>query len=249
MISSISATSSYMGQMNSMSMSQRLDNLFSKIDSNGSGSLDKTEFSAFAKKLSQDSGNSIDVDSAFSTYDANGDGSLSESELDSFMKANTPPPPPGGTGGPGDSQSMQQHLDDLFSKIDSDGSGSLSKSEFSTFASKLSSDSAKTINVDDVFSSYDTDGDGTLSESELDSYMKDNAPQPPGQMQNAISAYSAGSSDRISSLMDLLNNSKSGDSSSSNDTNSFAEYIAQLMQNISSGIGNTNLNSLIDVKA
>ena len=65
----ISSISSNMFQMNSATMQQRRDDMFSKIDSNGNGSLDKTEFSALAKKMSEMSGQSINADNAFSAYD------------------------------------------------------------------------------------------------------------------------------------------------------------------------------------
>lgn len=81
-------------RINSQSMQKRHDDLFSKIDSDSDSGIDKVEFSAFAKQLSADSGNSLSVDDVFSTYDTDGDGSLSSEEMKSFMKENAPPPPP-----------------------------------------------------------------------------------------------------------------------------------------------------------
>ncbi len=169
----------YLFQMNARPIQQRQDDLFSKIDSDSSSGIDKTEFSAFAKKLSQDSGNSIDVDDVFSTYDTDGDGHLSSDEMKSFMRDNPPPPPPNGmSGGP-------QGPDDLFAQLDGNSDSGIDKSEFSTFSEKLSEDTGNTINVDDVFSTYDTDGDGSLSTEELKSFMKDNAPPPSSAGPNA----------------------------------------------------------------
>ncbi len=95
-IDSINSLGNYMSllQMNAQSMQKRQDDLFSKIDSDSSGGIDKVEFSTFSKKLSEDSGNSFNVDDVYSQYDANGDGSLSSDELKAFMKDNAPPPPP-----------------------------------------------------------------------------------------------------------------------------------------------------------
>jgi Ca2+-binding EF-hand superfamily protein len=81
--------------MGVQSMQQFKEKMFSKIDSNGSGGIDKTEFSDLAKKMSEMSGSSPNVEDVFSRYDANGDSSLSIDEMDSFMKDNAPTPPVG----------------------------------------------------------------------------------------------------------------------------------------------------------
>ena len=49
-IDSVSSLGSYMSllMMNAQSMQKRQDDLFSKIDSDSSGGIDKVEFSAFA---------------------------------------------------------------------------------------------------------------------------------------------------------------------------------------------------------
>jgi Ca2+-binding EF-hand superfamily protein len=216
MVSSISSTNSYILQLLQQTAQQRQDDFFSKVDSSGDGKIDKTEFSALAKKLSENKGSSINVDDVFSMYDTNNDGTLSSDELNSYMKDNAPPPPDdrGAMMGQMSAQAMQQRLDDLFSKIDTSGDISIDKSEFSVFAKKISSDSGTTINVDDVFSKYDTDNNGALSKDELTSYMKDNAPPPPPtQTQNALSAYGANSgSDMIAELLDLLKKQTTGSS-------------------------------------
>ena len=94
MINSTSSINNYIKGMNIQAMQQRQDDFFNKIDSDSSGGLSKTEFSSFAQKLSEDSGNSVNIDDVYSAYDTNGDGSLSKDELDNFMKDNAPPPPP-----------------------------------------------------------------------------------------------------------------------------------------------------------
>lgn len=185
MISGISGTSScYIGTMNTQSMQQRRDHMFSKIDSSGDGGIDKTEFSAFAQKLSEKTGNTTDVDDVYSTYDTDGDGVLSKDELDKFVKDNAPPPPSEGQ-------------DDPLSKIDSSGDGGIDKTEFSDFAQKLSERTGNSIDVDDVYSNYDADGDGVLSKDEMKSFMKDNAPRPPADRYSDMSAYSGDSSSLI----------------------------------------------------
>ena len=252
----ISSISSNMFQMNSATMQQRRDDMFSKIDSNGNGSLDKTEFSALAKKMSEMSGQSINADNAFSTYDTNGDGSLSKSELDSFMKANAPQPPQdmsgmGGGLGQTSSNSMKQALDNLFSNIDSDTSGGIDKKEFTAFASNLSEMSGQSINANSAFSTYDTNGDGSLSKTELDSFMKANAPQPPAQMQNAMSAYGSNSStSQVSSLSDLLKSISADSSENSSDSkNSLSGYLSKLIDSLNSESNGTETYSLLNITA
>lgn len=95
MISSISSSLGYGSQMGVQSMQQFKEKMFSKIDSDGSGGIDKAEFSDLAKKMSEMSGSSPNVDDVYSKYDANGDSSLSMDEMDSFMKDNAPTPPAG----------------------------------------------------------------------------------------------------------------------------------------------------------
>ena len=84
-----------MGQTGTQGSQSMFDDLFSKIDSSGDGKIDKTEFTAMTKKMSEMSGSSINADEAFSKYDANKDGTLSKDELTSFMKDNAPAPPSG----------------------------------------------------------------------------------------------------------------------------------------------------------
>ena len=180
MISSISSSLNFGSQMGVQSMQQFKEKMFSKIDSDGNGGIDKAEFSDLAKKMSEMSGSSQSVEDIFSTYDTDGDDSLSMDELDSFMKDNAPQPPPmnGLMGG----QGMQNPLEDLFSKIDGDSDGSINKSEFEDFA-KISVKERVNPQMWMTFSTYDTDGDNSLSMDEMDSFMKDNAPTPPAGMQ------------------------------------------------------------------
>ncbi len=245
-IESINSLGNYMSllQMNAQSMQQRHDDLFSKLDSDSNSGIDKVEFSAFAKKLSEGSGNSLKVDDVFSQYDVNGDVSLSSDELQSFMKDNGPPPPP--PNGMGGSPGMNGQSDDLFAKLDSNSDGGIDKNEFSTFAEKLSKDTGNSINVDNVFSTYDTNNDGTLSSEEMKAFMKDNAPPPPGQMQNAVSAYGTDqSSDPISTLMDLLKNLSATDgSSASGNTNSISTYITKLIESLKNGGSSSLVNAI-----
>jgi Ca2+-binding EF-hand superfamily protein len=203
MISSISNASSYLSQMllQAMQQQQRQDDFFSKIDSNSDGSIDKTEFSALAKKLSTDTGTSLNTDSVFTTYDTNNDGVLSKDELDKFMKENAPPPPTDAMAS-AMSQAGTHAMDALFKNIDTNGDGEISTAELSAYTKNLSTDTSTSSDVKSIFAQYASNSDGTLSEADLEKFMKENAPPP---TQNALSAYAANStSDQTSELIKLL---------------------------------------------
>lgn len=154
MTSSISSMGSYMSQMNAHAMHQRRDDLFNKIDSDGSGGLDKAEFSDFAKKLSEQSGNSLNVEDIFSTYDADGDGALSKTEMDSFIKESAPTPPvdmQNAMSAYGMNIQAMQHREEMFNKMDSNGDGGIDQTEFEAIASKMSERTGNSINVEDIF--------------------------------------------------------------------------------------------------
>lgn len=248
MISSISSSFSFGNQMNVQSMQQFKERMFSRIDSDGSGGVDKTEFSDLAKKMSEMSGSSPNVEDVYSKYDANGDGALSADELDSFMKDNAPAPPP--MNGPMEGRGMQGRLEGLFSKIDTDTDGGISKSEFGVFAENIRERKGDSIDGDKVFSVYDTDGDGSLSADELNSFMKDNAPAPPAGMQNAMSTYGMNiGSDRLSSLLDLLSNQSSDGSSSTDTTSHIKDYISTLLETLGDKTGSGDTYFLVNLQA
>ncbi|MGB5159297.1 MAG: EF-hand domain-containing protein [Desulfobacterales bacterium] len=142
-ISSV-GNNSYVSLLNTQAMQQRNDDLFSKLDSNSDSGIDKTEFSDFAKKLSENTGSSLNVDDVFSTYDADSDGTLSSDELKTFMKDNPPPPPPqmqkamSAYGTDQSSDPMSTLLDLLTNLSASNGSASSGDTgSLSTYLSKL----------------------------------------------------------------------------------------------------------------
>ena len=55
--------------------------LFAKLDTNGDGSIDKTEFTAAAEKREEKKDKDIDIDKQFSKTDTNGDGLISKEEF------------------------------------------------------------------------------------------------------------------------------------------------------------------------
>lgn len=74
------------------------DEMFSKIDSDGNGSISEAELTTMQEKMSQMSGQTVDAVSLMSDYDTDGDGLLAREEMDSLMaklhESMGPPPGP-----------------------------------------------------------------------------------------------------------------------------------------------------------
>ncbi len=147
MISVISSTNSYSNmwqvqQSSSSSSSSSTENIFSKIDTDGDGSVSKEEFDAFQTEMQAQfkssvtssqydtTGTTSSTEDIFSKIDTDGDGSVSKEEFDTFrseMEAQKNGTVTGTTSA----------TDDLFSKIDADGDGSVSESELDDFQKQM----------------------------------------------------------------------------------------------------------------
>ena len=155
--------------------SQMQAKMFSKVDTDSSGGIDKTELQSLMEEVAKKSGvtNGSSTEELFSKMDANSDGSLSTDELDQGMKSIMPPP---STVDFAQSRSDSTQ-DDLFSKIDTDGNGAVSEDELQTLMAKMASkgdatsaSSASETSTDssEMFAKLDTDGDGSLSQTEFE---------------------------------------------------------------------------------
>lgn len=92
--------------MNAMMGGMRPDpqQMFNRMDKDGSSSIDRDELSAMAEKMAEKTGTEIDVDSLMEAYDGDGDGVLNEAETQAAMeslKDQMGPPPAGGPGAGG----------------------------------------------------------------------------------------------------------------------------------------------------
>ncbi len=249
MVSGISSSNSYASQMMIQAMQQRKNEMFAKVDTNGSGGVDKTELASLTDKISANTGNTLNVEDIFSAYNTDGDDTLSTEELNAFMKDNAPKPPEGmegmmGMGGMMGGASMRPSQDELFSKVDTDGDGGINSTELADLTKKIAEKTGNDINTDDVMSTYDNDGDGALSKDELGTFMKDNAPPPPSghQMQKAMSAYSsADKQDQVSSLIDYLEQSNSDNESGG--TNISSDYLEKIIEALKNSIVNSATSS------
>jgi Ca2+-binding EF-hand superfamily protein len=150
-----------------------LDELFSQIDTDGSGSISvdelKTAMQPRDGQTSAASDSSRNSDTSTSANSLSGMG-LNTQDFASMMGGGMPPPPPpGGMGGPGGMPSL--------SSLDSDDDGSISMAEFglsddSSTASTEATASSASQDIQDLFKAIDGDSDGSLSQTEVQDFEK-----------------------------------------------------------------------------
>ncbi len=71
-------------------MAQMRQEMFKKVDSDGSSTVSRAELLALTDKISEDSGESFDATELLSQYDNDSDGVLSEDEMNSLMESIKP---------------------------------------------------------------------------------------------------------------------------------------------------------------
>lgn len=87
MMNGISGAGGYTSQMQMQGMQKRQGQgeRFSKIDKDGNGGVDQVELQSMGDKISEITGQQIDVAEISETYDANNDGLLDQSEMQPMM--------------------------------------------------------------------------------------------------------------------------------------------------------------------
>lgn len=182
-ISGVSGMSNAWTQVNTQ-RSQTQARLFTRVDADSSGSVDKTELSSMLSDLSQMTGTKLDTDKLFKTMDSNSDGSLSSDELaagvESLMSAST------STVDFASQRSDLSSANNLFSKVDSNSDGSVDEAEMTAFTDKMKSETG--LDSPTTFATLDTNSDGKLSQAEFDAGKPDDAQGA----QNASAAQGAG---------------------------------------------------------
>ena len=212
MVSSVSGNS-----FSSASMVKMRQEMFSMIDQNSDGSLDKSELQSLSGK------GSSEIDNFINKLDTNGDSAISQQEFEAGLSklfqemksqaggmsaAPPPPPPPPSSGG----ESSQ----DRFNSLDTNGDGYLSVDELTA---------GGVPDADKIFSQIDTDGDNKISQSESDAFeqkMKDNDPN--GNFQTAgMDSLQSMQAAVLSRMIDMITGSASTDLSAnlSGGTNSY----------------------------
>jgi Ca2+-binding EF-hand superfamily protein len=156
----------------------RADRMFSKVDADGSGSVDKSELQGMLDKIAEKTGSSLgSADDLMSKMDSDGNGSLSKDELAAGMKSlmpapsstvdfaqqnngGMPPPPP-----PPLDKDTSDSLQKLFAAADTDGDKTISPSEADALKQKMDAviqslqDGSATSSSSSSSSSSSTSGD------------------------------------------------------------------------------------------
>ncbi len=102
---------------------------FSSVDEDGDGSLSESELTAFAEKMSEMTGGTVDAEELMTSLDADEDGAVSADEFKAGKPQGPPPPPPSGMGGISATDSSDETAS-MLSSLDTDGDGSVSEEEF-----------------------------------------------------------------------------------------------------------------------
>jgi Ca2+-binding EF-hand superfamily protein len=185
-ISSIGTSQNYIGQMATMrnrsasgaaeqaagKEKPTLAQLFTKLDSDGSGSLEATEVQRLTEKISEATGVSVDLAEFLTTYDADTNGSFSQEEAMTALEDNRPqgPPPMGKAGGP---------ESEMVGGADANGDGVISVEEAEGLVSIINQATGSALTAEDFLSTYDADTDGSFSTDEAVAAMEANRPQGP----------------------------------------------------------------------
>lgn len=230
-ISSVGGMSGMYGSYSTASRQAPKAPDFSEIDTDGSGTVDKAEFTAFGEAMAAKGApavSSAQQEEMFSNFDSDGDGLISEDEHNAFAAQG--PGGAGGAGGPGGAMQPPS-----FGDIDTDGSGGIDEDEFATFGATMEKNGAKALSDDEraeLFSKIDTDGNGLISEEELSAGAPQGKgqmppPPPPGGEQGAQGSTSDSTGIDLAALLEELQAEADEDESSTGST-----QLAQLLQNM-----------------
>lgn len=224
MINGINSGNSLMGQLNMTSAKPKPEEIFAKIDSNGDGSIDKTELQSFSEQISNRDGDTIEISKMFANIDTDSDGLISQEE---FLAAKPAEPRGMGPGQPPDPEAV-------FSQMDVNGDGSIDKNEMKAFMEKMPGHGGQTPDIDKMFSETDSDGDGKISKEEFVAAETKRHQQNHAQMQPTMSQFQTISDDTTSYLLKSLGD---GDSDSLSLNQSIIEqYSSLLTGNLSSTV-------------
>lgn len=267
---------SEVSQKTGMSLSGDTAQTFSKMDSNGDGSLSSDELGQgmqalmqppstvdFAQSRQTSGGSDGKQDDLFAKIDTNGDGSIDKTELSAFgdkVKQNG-----GKDGGPS--------ADDMFAKLDTDGDSHISKSEFEAGKPQQAAHgagksdhpdgpppgggpggpggAAKSESANKTYDKLDTNQDGTVSELErLVGAIKDAAAAAATGSSSASSASNSAQADSDQDSDSSANSEATANKTVAKPDNyvDVAKLAKQIYQQIAAGISSTT-SSLLSASA
>lgn len=150
------------------------DKMFARIDSDGSGAVDKTELSRMLDDMATRTGKTgkLSADELLAKADANGDGNLDKTELEQGMKSLMPAPAStlafaqarGGPGGPPPPTDGESDDDSTLDPLDANQDGTVSEQERAAGEIK---DALKTL-----MKAIDSDGDKQGSDGAFDTFRQ-----------------------------------------------------------------------------
>lgn len=149
------------GGVDFAAMKQIHQQMMSKMDADGNGSLNVEEFSELHSKISANRPSGLEAlgsaDEVFVQIDTDGDGEASGAELKAFREANRPEMPPGMVGSDG----MNVLLQAQETSADSSWATLLEALQSQDEEDEALADSGRDDNDDNASSSYFEDIDGT----------------------------------------------------------------------------------------
>lgn len=144
------------------SLSEMRQKMFNQIDTNGDGSIDKTEMSAMIQQNT-----TTLVDDIFGKVDTDQNGLISQIESDSGLaKLGQETKKDGGIWGVSGRPHHPPPPEKVFDAADTNKDGVVSKEELSAIMGQNGG------NIDDLFSKVDTDSDGLISRAEDETFRK-----------------------------------------------------------------------------
>lgn len=167
-------TAAATGEQSAAKEKPSLAELFTKLDTNGSSSLESAEVQTLTEKISAATGVSVDLAEFLTSYDADSNGSLNQEEAVTALEANRPqgppPPPMGQAGGP---------EAEMINSADTNGDGVISTEEAEGLVGIINQATGSTLTAEDFTTSGDSDEDGSFSIDEAVAAMAANRPQGP----------------------------------------------------------------------
>lgn len=162
-----------MGGLDPTMMKEMRERMFSRLDANSDGSIDKTELTDAASTAGlSETETSQMVEQFMSDFDQDGDGAVTAGEAKTGFQA---------IASESKSVLLQAQEDtrraELFEKLDGNGDGSIDADEFAAGAPPMRG--GKGPDSADIFAKLDSDGDGSVTEEEFAAAPKPGGYGPP----------------------------------------------------------------------
>ena len=201
--------------------SDPLQQAFSQMDSDGDGSISKSELETVVKNAG---GTADEADTIYSAIGGTDTAGISQSQFGDAIKAGGPPPggpPPGSPpdgAGPGKARSAKDDSGSstaVFNALDTNKDGTVSAAELTAGlqgtaqSTDTSSTKTDTTGSSDAFASIDTNGDGGVSQDELSSFLKSTAQQVQSD-QDTLSAFMTAANRSYNTSLGLMSTDQSG---------------------------------------